>query len=255
MINIYDISLYYIGFNKSDMLENNLKKAGFKNVNHFKAIDARKMNPMDLLNDKIISIRAYNDLVYGREQHVALSSLGTVGCTLSHLELWKKCANELPFIIIAEDDVVLKKITPNDEKNIQKALSKANGAFISAKVKKGNVLLWGLQFYFLTNGAAKQLVENAMPIDLQTDCYVGNLNNTGKINAEGYIIASQSYHTSSTAGNMPCVKCILPTNFWFYFFILAAVIIGIVLLIMLFIKKKKLQVELDSCRSGRLVEY
>lgn len=248
MINIYNIPLYYIGFKKKPSLELQLQKHGFKNINHFQAIDGRKMNPKNLLLNKIISIRAYNDLVYKREQHTGISSLGTIGCTLSHLELWKKCANGLPYIIIAEDDLILKKIQPSDEKNIKLALSNKNGAFISANVKKGDELLFGLHFYFLTNGAAKELVKNALPIDLQTDSYVGNLNNVGKINAKGYYIGTQKLHSSST-GNT-CVKCYLPKHWGYYVFFLILLIIGIAVLFITISKNKKLKIELESCKSS-----
>ena len=141
MIDIYNIPLYYIGFNKKPKLEEQLKKVGFKDINYFKAIDGRKMNVEKLLKDGIISIRAYNDLVYGREQHTGISSKGTIGCTLSHFELWKKCSNELPFIIIVEDDLFLEKIDKKSEDKIKETLNKVNGIFISSDLKKGYIVL------------------------------------------------------------------------------------------------------------------
>ena len=148
MIDIYNIPLYYIGFHKNPKLENTFKQVGFKNINHFQAIDGRKMNPKNLLTQGTISIRAYSDLIYGREEHTGISSLGTIGCTLSHLELWKKCALGLPYILIAEDDVIPKKISPEDTTNIQNALEQPLGCFISTSFKKGEKTLMGLHFSF-----------------------------------------------------------------------------------------------------------
>jgi hypothetical protein len=207
---IYDIPLYYISFSRKPALEEMLRKVGFIDINHFVAIDGRKMKPIELLLDNVISIRAYNDLIYKRHQHTGISSLGTIGCSLSHLELWKKCASDLDYITIVEDDLILDNLTDIDTKNIQDALTEHNGAFIATKFKTGDELLFGLHFYFLTKGAAQALVLRALPIDLQTDSYVGNLNNINLIKAKGYRIGRQSHHVSST-GDV-CVKCNISPN-------------------------------------------
>lgn len=238
MIDIYKIPLYYIGFKKNHNIEKSFKLVGFKNVNHFPAINGNKMNPKQLLINKTISIRAYNDLVYGREEHTGISSLGTIGCTLSHLELWKKCSTDFPYIIIAEDDVIPKIISSLDTKNIQKALDNVNGCFISTKVKKGEKTLLGLHFYFLSKGAAQKLSDNALPIDMQTDSYMGCLNNIGEINAEGYKLFSQSIRNSSTSDKLYCIKCFLPSGRIFYI-ISTLFIIFITISCIVFFKKWK----------------
>ena len=250
MIDLYNIPVYYIGFKRNKDLEDKFKSIGFKNVNHFTAIDGRKYKPIDLLNKKIIDIRAYNDLVYGREQPTGISSIGTIGCTLSHLKLWELCDKKYKYIIIAEDDVEIKKLTPTDIKNIQEALNKPNGAFISTNINKGSEILVGLHLYFLTNGAAKVLNEKALPINLQTDSYVGHLSNIKDINLEGYLISGQKLHISST-GSI-CIKCLLPKGILFYV-ICAVFIIVIVGLVVLYYKKFKItKTQLDSCRSSCL---
>jgi GR25 family glycosyltransferase involved in LPS biosynthesis len=248
MIDLYNIPVYYIGFKENKDLEEEFKNIGFKNVNHFKAIDGRKYKPIDLLNQKIIDIRAYNDLVYGRHQHTGISSLGTIGCTLSHYELWKLCAEKYKYIIIAEDDVELNKLTQKDVKNIQESLNKPNGAFISTDINKGGETLIGLHLYFLTNGAAQVLSKKALPINLQTDSYVGHLSNIKNINLEGYLISRQKPHISSTASM--CIKCILPKGLYFYVFLIILFIVIIVLVFLYYKKFKVTKTQLDSCRSS-----
>jgi len=250
-MDIFSIPLYYIGFNKSPTLEENLKKIGFKDIHHFQAIDGRKMKPEKLLKNEIISIRAYNDLVYGRDQHTGISSLGTIGCTLSHLELWKLCKSSLPYIVIVEDDLIPSNLSKSDINNIKNALKEQNGAFISSNVRTGDELLFGLHFYFLTKGAATNLVKKALPIDMQTDHYVGNINNTGDINAKGYNIGSPKLRKSSTRGNI-CIKCILPRGVLFYLLVCAGIILLICMSIFLYKKFKHTKSELDSCRSSQL---
>jgi len=249
MVDIFDIPVYYIGFNENKTLEARFREIGFKNINHFKAVDGRKSEPKQLLNDKIIDIRAYNDLVYGRQQHTGISSLGTIGCTLSHNKLWELCVNKHSHILIVEDDVVLQPFTQNDIKNIQTILNKPNGAFISTNYTKNTEVLIGLHFYFLSNGAAKALNKKALPINLQTDSYVGHLASIGDIDLEGYKIIDQSKHVSSTGGDM-CIKCILPKGLTFYIFTISGIICLILVVVILYKKFVKTKEILESCRSS-----
>jgi len=250
MINIYNIPLYYIGFKKKYELEEKLKDIGFTDINHFESIDGRKMEPRELLTNGVITVRAYIDIVHGREEHIGISSLGTIGCTLSHLELWKKCADNLSYIIIAEDDVIPSKISSSDEKNIQNALKQQNGCFISTSFKKHQKTLIGLHFYILSKGAAQNLVKKALPIDMQTDSYLGVLNNIGDINAKGYQIFHASLKKFSSTGDFGyCIKCILPSGRSFYIIIVLVIIFIFILFIIFFNKWSIAKNELDSCRS------
>jgi len=243
MVNIFEIPVYYIGFKKNLKLEENLKDVGFSRIHHFNSIDGQTLDKEELLRNGIISNRAYRDLVYGREQSDALSSLGTIGCTLSHSNLWKLCAENLPHIVIVEEDLYLPKLTDVDIKNIKNSLSKPNGAFISADVKKHQKKLWGLHFYILTNEAAKKLYNKAFPIEMQTDIYMGHLNNIGDIQLDGYHIGdARSTPFTTTTGKL-CIKCILPNGLMFYICI-------IIILIILIIGIIYTKVELDSCRSS-----
>ena len=249
MTDIFKIPLYYIGFKRNKPLENQLRNWGFTNINHFQAIDGRKLNPEKLFSDGIIGSRAYNDLKYGRAERSGISSLGTIGCTLSHSSLWKLCVdNNYPYIIIAEDDVIIKRLNDKDIKNIQNALSKENGAFIGANLEKGKQLMQGLHFYILSNSAAKKLYEKAFPIDIQTDCYVVAANNTNVISAEGYPIAKQKLRKSTTGDT--CFSCSLPKSDIFYISVVIFIVVILILLFFIYKSLKKTKVELDSCRSS-----
>jgi len=249
MTDIFKIPLYYIGFKRNKFLEIQLKKCGFTNINHFKSIDGRKMDYKKLLKDNIISTRAYHDLKNGRSDDISISSLGAIGCTLSHRELWKLCSEELPYIIIAEDDLSLsQKITKSDIYNIQTSLSEENGAFISAKIKKNSNFMHGTHLYFLTKGAAKKLFDKSLPISIQTDSYIKHIADIGDINLEGYNISKQKSRISSTADI--CVKCMLPKGLTFYV-ILSICILFIIISLFIFYKKyKSTKTKLDSCKSS-----
>lgn len=254
MVDILNIPLYYIGFEENPSLKKNLENIGFTDINHSKSTDGRKMNPEKLVNDNIIGVRAYNDLIYGRSDLTSITSLGTVGCSLSHIKLWKMCVeNNMPYIIIAEDDLKIDKISPDDIKNIQTSLSYPNGAFISSNFIPGDQTIVGLHLYFLTQGAAKALLKKAFPIDMQTDAYVGLMNNTKEIRASGYEIGKQDKSRVSSTGAQPfgCIKCNLPTGNLFYLLVVLFVVLIIVMSYFLYKALTKTKLELESCRSSR----
>src|SRR3990167_3975338 len=139
-MDVYSIPLYYISFQPDENVENHYKVLGFKNVNHFSAVPGRKMDIKKLRDEGIISIRSYDDLLSGRSDSSGMSSLGAIGCTLSHYELWKLCIDKnLPFITIAEEDNRMEgKLAQKDLKFIQKVLAKPNSVFVSSAIKKQN---------------------------------------------------------------------------------------------------------------------
>lgn len=227
MSDVYNIPLYYISFKKNPEIENMYTSLGFKNVNHYPAIDGRKFDPKQLLEDNIITIRSFDDLMSGRQEHSGLSSLGAVGCTMSHAKLWEKCVeNNWPAIIIAEEDNIMYGNVP--ENDILKAISKPNGIFLSTNIsnQEHRKHFYGLHFYILSNGACNILAKNCFPIDVQTDWYMANLATLGKVNVEGYKISDQSRHTSSIQDE--CIKCLLPRKRPFYLIIIALILLGII---------------------------
>lgn len=252
MIDIFRLPLYYISFNRNLDLEIHLAKYGFQNTKHFQAIDGTKLDPNELIKKSIITIRAYNDLLTGREEHSGISSLGAVGCTLSHYALWKKCVDDkLPYIIIAEDDAKFNRsVSDKDIHKISQILSESNGVYVSTNIVKKNVTsFWGLQFYILTNGACKELIKYTFPIDVQTDFYVAHLDTLGKINVEGFPLANQRQHISSTQDT--CVKCYLPKNIVPYIITGILTIIVVILLIVVYKRWTGCKKDLQICRSPR----
>lgn len=217
-VNVLNIPLYYISFKKNIKLEEYLKSQGFKNINHFKAINGKRFNPKKLLNDKTITIRSYNDIINNREQHSGLSSMGAIGCTLSHSLLWEKCVKDnIKYMTIVEDDVIFPNgITDDDIKKISETITKDAGVFIGTNHLYRNKItdIMGLQFYVISNSACKKLLPNCFPIDVQTDHYIANLDTIGEIYVEGYNISKQQSHTSSIQDM--CIKCFLPKSNIFY---------------------------------------
>lgn len=226
-MDILSTPVYYISFKKEESLEKDLKNAGFNNVHHFSAVDGRKMNPYELLDQKKITIRTFNDLKTTRRQHTGIPSLGAIGCTMSHSKLWKHCIDQdLPYMIIAEGDLKLKqKISKDHLKKIQNILQKEKSIYISphsfGQIQKTNITRFsGLHFYIVSQSACKELVQNVYPIDVQTDHYIAHLDTLKKVYVDGFPISSQNIHFSSIQDI--CIKCMLPNEFQAYiaFFVL-----------------------------------
>lgn len=214
MNSLYNAPLYYISFNKNKDIEKYYHNIGFKNVNHFKAVDGRKLNAKKLLEDNTISIRCYHDLVYGRTQESGMPSLGGIGCTMSHFNLWKYCVDkDFPYIIITEDDnKFINGISKKDEKNILDVVSSANGIFVGVNLNTiksvdsvDNIHFFGTQFCVVSKEACKILMYNCFPIDVQTDAYIAHIANMGYINLKGYKITEQNLHESSVQNNLSVV--------------------------------------------------
>ena len=236
MLDIFNIPLYYISFKPSIQLEKKLKNVGFKKINHFAAVDGRKSTPINLLKNNTITIRSYHDLILGREQHTGIPGLGAIGCTLSHYELWMLCVkNDLPYIIIVEDDVKIPYISKIDKKKIAKILEKKNSVFLGTTVEKDDKITraHGTHFCIIEHNAARFLVKYALPIDIQTDHYICHLDSIGFINLYGIPIAKQEFHLTTTHTNKS-IKTYLPINNSFY------ILFTIFILILIYCVSKKM---------------
>lgn len=218
-MNIYSIPVYYISFGKNLELEKRLIEQGFTNINHFEAIDGKKLKRKKLKKKKMITVRTYVDLINKRGETWGIPSLGAVGCTLSHNELWKKCVNEnMEHIIIVENDVVFKnKFSDDDIEFINNSLSDPQSSFFGSKTYIENKMnrIDGTQFCILSKYCCKELTKHVFPIDVQTDVYISNLKNIGLIKFKCKFLTSQKLHNSLI--QTICLKCNLPNTNLFYY--------------------------------------
>ena len=241
---IFNLPLYYISFKKNNSLEKEIKSIGFNNINHFSAIDGRKLKPIELLKRKIITIRAYNDLINKRNEHSGIPSVGAIGCTMSHYKLWQKCISKnFPYIIIVEDDVKLKKINNKQLVKISKILKKSKSIFVSSSLyytKNNKLEFKGTHFYIASKDACIELIKKTFPIDIQTDYFISHINNIGKINVEGFRMFKQKniFEGYKTSIQDICIKCFLPKNIIFYIIFLILIIL-IIFISMRYFKKFK----------------
>ncbi len=236
MVNLFDIPVYYISFKPSHILVKHLLERGFKDINHFEAIDGRQFQPKELLDARMITIRTYNDLVSARTQHSGIPSLGAIGCTMSHHALWDMCVKlDLPYMAIAEEDLYLNPIKECDQTKIEHILSRPNSLYLGTITHNENTkpsLIKGAHFYIVSNAACKALIEEAFPIDVQTDYYLLHMCTSKRVVAEGFELGVQKSKGSSSIQDI-CVKCNLPDQTFVYVITGIGLLIAIALVVIL----------------------
>ena len=194
--------------------------------------------------------------------HDNITSLGQVGCYLSHVDMWKKCLEHNTPIIVIEDDV--SKFNENQVLELTKAyqsipenadfasLLYINTLTTSGKDKKGD---WGkiqprefrgTQLYYITPKAASILLKYAFPISAQVDGYMGYILPYYDLNS--YVWDRNFWNLNqliqpSTLDHLEAFKKYLPESNLFYIVVITCVVILLVLSIIGFTrnpcKKKK----------------
>jgi|GEM_PF-5823568 len=181
-----------------DRMERNSEsyKEKFKEFEVFCAIEPKVENLEKLLSNETISLKtALNLKNKFRNSDLQMNYIGSVGCSLSHIELWKMCVKANKPFLIVEDDVV-----PSDnlffELDEVVDLLKSDNYFIhllgwtkvfvnmrSAIYTSSSKTLFqlpnshppfpcGTQAYLVTPKVAKILLKHAFPISFHVDAYI-----------------------------------------------------------------------------------
>lgn len=115
-----------------------------------------------------------------------IESLGALGCAMSHIEIWKNIT-ETSFVF--EDDADPMEFAKQDlDKAIQLMqnntydfifLGSHNLPIVKGTTlipwNKGGKIMTGAWAYILTPSAAKKLIENVYPLDLQIDIFIQSI--------------------------------------------------------------------------------
>ena len=232
-------------------------KKVFNDVSKFTAVDANKI---DINNNKIVhpftQLTIQNKL---SDDLFFIQGKGTIGCSLSHIELWKKCIELNEPIIIIEDDV---KFTDKINREIIKGLENLpedtdfaslmyipifNPVQYKKYNKNWNKIMGpkfaGLQIYYITPRGASILLKNSLPITTHADQWVGIKANLHE-DFKAYILKEKLYSitkfikddiNSVLNHDSYSLKRMLPNYNWLYILILCI----IVSLITVFIVKRK----------------
>lgn len=196
---VLEVPLFYIAFKRNHTLERRLEELGFKDVNHFQAVDGRKLNLDDLVKNGTIGVRAYEDLKVGSKDTIGLPSMGALGCYLSHAALWEKCVESAyPHIWILEEDVTIREFTKKDMDTFQLALSTPASYCVSPFYISEDWVFHGAHFQLVSKEACVELLKHKYPIEVQVDLYVGHVaKHTRSIRLIYCEAATQALHVSS----------------------------------------------------------
>ena len=129
------------------------------------------------LNDpkSYLSPRAYYDFDKKKSDHRTITSIGAIGCYMSHENAWKKVvASNKPELII-EDDITVVDKNYMDKVNewIKDDHSKPRIKWLEYSYLSNDPLLYcGTGAYLINPVAAKCLLENSRPIEIQVDSYM-----------------------------------------------------------------------------------
>ena len=200
------------------------------------AVDAGAID----VNDPRISYYAryyiQNDI---ESDFMHLGSMGAVGCALSHIGLWERCVRMNEPIVVVEDDMYF---TASKQRRIKKAVSQIpkdcdfagimyipvmteylRSSECAAKwcnVEQGYA---GTQLYYLTPRGACILLQNALPVVVHIDQYIGYASAAVPEfqalywNEQIYTLSDFiSDNANNTIHHLPTIRKILPHGNTFY---------------------------------------
>lgn len=147
--------------------------------------DAVDASGIDIMKDPRISPFAKYHIKYTIDtDYMHLSRKSAIGCYLSHVQLWQKAIQINEPIIIVEDDVEISqefimkavdRIPPNVDHAaliyslfVDRSLCRDFWCDIQPRHSFGGTLM-----YYITPNGARILLENALPIVVEVDQYIG----------------------------------------------------------------------------------
>ena len=194
------------------------------------AVDGKTI---DVISDKRINpFTKRNILFKKRRAHEEIDSVGAIGCTLSHYNIWHEfLQTDAPFALILEDDAILppgfiKEMNLVIENHA--ALKGGNWDVLTfSRVKKfknpmigptdfGDVKNFALSHaQIVSRRAAKLFYENALPISNHVDFYMSMicmLNDLKIVGSPMYALP-QAGSKSDIQTRPTCPMCDIPTDF------------------------------------------
>ena len=175
-------------------IKNQCKKAKIK-FTKFSAINGQGLNINKLKKSNLIHLTKYSFFNHNKQGRSSLK--GSIGCALTHRQIWKKVAKSNQNTLILEDDIILPKHfwdklknytsqIPNDWDIIFIGGVRIYGSNISKNIIKAETTqnnAWnncGLYSYIINQKYAKKLLNIINPInnylDIQMNRYYNQLN-------------------------------------------------------------------------------
>lgn len=218
-------------------------KSQYTNIEIFNAVMVNNisLSDIDLLYKQKFNYKNlycsktfHNILFNKRDLDSEINSLSSIGCALSHINLWHKCIELNEPILIMEDDVyITEKINNNmnkiinnymefDNPSILYLCSLAHAHKLNSKFNvKGfdyNSDLYtynytvdpfpcGMQAYIINPSAAKLLIATCFPIQFHIDYYIMLICKNENINLQFINLKISSFYFSNHKGLEDVANC------------------------------------------------
>jgi GR25 family glycosyltransferase involved in LPS biosynthesis len=156
----------------------------FKHARRSNAINGKKLK---YVKDRRISVRTRLNIFRNyRRSHHEIATLGAVGCSLSHIDVWKKFLNTgAKYCFIMEDDCILTDETFTNVNKLIPTLPPMWGVWLLGMYKPNlvfspmDVKPWNRVYsftashaYVITRDAAKTFLQDAFPVESHIDHYI-----------------------------------------------------------------------------------
>lgn len=186
------------------------------NIVRFEAVNGRKLDLSKLKKNNIVKIKDYSFPNHNKNGRNSL--MGSIGCALSHQNIWKKLANSKDSnYLIIEDDVIIPKnflnlfdISTSQIKGNWDIIfcggSRVYGKKVNKNIIKGvfNGNSWkncGLFGYVINRNSAKKLIKMTSPIDNYIDVQLNKNYNKLKVYYLSPHIIKHNYNFNSSRLN------------------------------------------------------
>lgn len=199
-INVLTIPSYCINLDKrTDRWSKFSQQPAIREMNllkRYSAVDGAKINIFD--NEQISTKTVYNILNKTRRSHTEIDAVGAVGCTMSHVGVWKEfLESSHKFCLIFEDDVIVptnfKEMVLQSSQTLHDLHDEFHvwlihyGIFVNNKyipVQDQWVTptkFYGTGCYLLSRKGAEKLLQHVYPIEMHIDAYIQTKASIGEI--------------------------------------------------------------------------
>jgi GR25 family glycosyltransferase involved in LPS biosynthesis len=202
-------------------------------VKRFLGVDGKTL---DVKTDpRISTLTKRNIIAKMRRSHEEIDSIGAIGCTLSHMNIWKWMVDhQAPLCFVFEDDAVVPpdfiaranayiKESPllQDPSQWNVWLLGGKWGDITPMPNEKNLMIRIGAFmcthaYVVTLDTASRFLQDALPIQAHVDAYMGVYSYLNDFRLIGYhALCMKQYELAGTniQSKKPCMICSVPTDY------------------------------------------
>jgi GR25 family glycosyltransferase involved in LPS biosynthesis len=187
-LNIFNTPTYVVSLKeRSDRWKRFIQQPAIHLLKRLKQSRAVNGKTLDPKNDSRISVRTRLNIFRNyRRSHYEIATLGAVGCSLSHIDIWNKFLKSgSKYCLILEDDAILTESVLHEINKVIPSLPKQWGIWILGNYTPNLIYQhldtkpWNRIYnftashaYLINRETAKLLLESAYPVESHVDHYI-----------------------------------------------------------------------------------